>query len=228
MNAVESPYSTSMLLSDFYDVCIKSHGQHIPDGLEIDLADFKSIIQTMVLPIVGKARPVLHNMFINVINSPYVFAMDYDGYVPDWISDVGIAMSNQASSIASVIPLMYRQDHRTRLWYYEKPKLYTFMFGMLMIQGAHYPYLQEVEYSAMESGEQDWEILDLDVTIAPTYAVDLASGYLLQALGKSRRVVNFSDFPITTDADRLVQEGQDLIDKTLGKISNKSAWWLSL
>lgn len=207
-----------MLVSELYETILEGHGQYIPNSIEYTTPHLKNALQHKVLPIIGQYRPAIRNTFIEVTQSPYIFSESGDSYVPDWVSDVGIAMTNVASSITSVLPLMYREDHRTRLWYYEKPKLWTFMFGNLMVQGCIAPTLV--------ASDNDWEIENLNEK-GRIYLIDLAAGHLLVSIGKARRMVNFPDFPITTDAAEIVQEGQNLIDKTMEELKHDSEWWLT-
>lgn len=208
-----------MLISELYDLILEEHGQYVPDSIEFTTKYLKTALEQYALPIIGQYRPTIRNTFINIINSPYIFTESGDSYIPDWVSDVGIAMSNVATSITSVLPLMYREDHRTRLWYYEKPKLWTFMFGQLMVQGCIAP-------SLVASGN-DWDITNINPK-GQLYLVDLAAGHLLLSIGKARRMVNFPDFPITTDAAVLVEEGQTLIDKTMEELKRDPEWWLAI
>ena len=215
-----------MKISELFELVKKEYGQFIPDGLEWDLADFKDTVEKQVLPTIGKHKPITITTFIQIINSPYIFTTSMDGGIPDWVSDVGIAMTNVATSIMSVLPLMYRADRRTRLWYYEKPKLWTFMFGQLMVQGGYIPRLEAV---TVESGEEpDWEITKLLDNASP-FMIDLAAGHFIKAIGLARRIVTFPEFPIATDAASLVEEGQRLIDSTVAQISLKeSQWYLAI
>jgi hypothetical protein len=208
-----------MLISELYDLILEEHGQYVPDSIEFTTKYLKTSLEKHVLPIIGQYRPMIRNTFIQLTNSPYIFTESGDTYIPDWVSDVGIAMSNVATSIASVLPLMYREDHRTRLWYYEKPKLWTFMFGLLSVQGCVSP--------SLEASGNDWDIININPK-GQLYLVDLAAGHLLVSIGKARRMVNFPDFPITTDAATMVEEGQVLIDRTVEELKRDSEWYLSV
>ena len=205
-----------MTVDELRDVIILEYGQYIPDDIEISSDQLKKILELHVLTTVGKHRPIREVQNIYVIQPPYIFKDP----IPDWISDVGIVMTSQPNTITAVIPQMFRQENRSRLWLYDKPRLYTFMFGQLSVQCCYYPYL------TAETGDT-WYIEKLDDK-AQLFLIELTSGYLLRSLGMARRVVNFDGFPVVTDAPQLVQEGQRIIDETMQKLESQNAFWLAV
>jgi hypothetical protein len=103
------------------------------------------------------------------------------------------------------------------------------MFGLLMIQGAYFPRLVAVDQDELESGlTEDWTIADLADGIATSLCIDLSAGYLLQSLGKSRRVVDFAGLPITVDTTDMIREGQALVNDTMQTLRTQSNWWLAI
>jgi hypothetical protein len=219
-----------MTTYDLFDLIKLEHGQYITDDLEITQADIVTILQNHVLTTVGKYRPVRRVLNIYVPNAPYTFAAGNDPltgapFAPDWVSDVGIVMTSQPNTITAVIPQMFRQENRSRLWLYDKPYLFTFMFGQLSVQACFYPYLQETIIDSVHPDAYEIKYLDDN---AIEMLVDLTAGHLLRSVGKARRGVNFADYPIVTDAATLAQEGEAIIENTMGKLQQKSSWWLAV
>jgi hypothetical protein len=207
-----------MNVNELRELIILEHGQYIPDDIEISLADLNKILARHVLTVIGKYRPMrrVKNIYFQTGTEPYIFTSD----IPDWVSDVAIVMTSQTNTITGVIPQMFRQENRSRLWLYDKPRLYSFMFGQISVQACYYPKLVQ------ESGDL-YVINDLDDK-AQQFLVDLTAGYLLLSIGRARRTVNFGEFPVVTDANELVAEGQRLIDITMQELKNQNAFWLAV
>lgn len=204
----------NITVDDLYTSVINATAMNIPDGLELDKNQFLHILRYDVLPIIGKYKPTSTIQWINLMVAPWIFPDP----APDWISDVGVAMSNQAVSMASVIPSMFRQDHRTRLWWYDRPKLYTFMFGLLQVECIYRPSVVQ------DLTNNTYNIVNLD-NAAMISLTKLMTGYWMRAIGMSRRQASFPDMGITFDSAELVQEGQRMIDEEMINLQGTQYWW---
>jgi hypothetical protein len=87
-------------------------------------------------------------------------------------------------------------------WDYRKPALFVGYQGQVEIR-ASWKLQYDEEKKEMEVDPETKDIL-----------VDLAAGYLLAALGRSRRMVRIGDANLEFDAEELVQEGETLIKES--------------
>ena len=213
---------SKMTLNDLYKLAILETGQFITDEIEISFSDFQTIFINDIAPILGQYRPVRKVLSIYLNASPYIFPDNPPfTFAPDWVSDVGILMTIQPNTITAIIPQMFRQENRSRLWLYDKPFLWTFMFGELSVQGCFYPAV------AAADENENFNILNMEYE-AERFAVRLAKGFLLKAIGGARKAIYFTDWPISTDAAAIAAEGQDIIDKAIDELKRKQSWWLSV
>jgi hypothetical protein len=85
------------------------------------------------------------------------------------------------------------------------------------MNGMHYKdgHQGQVEIRASWKLQYDEEKKEMEVDPeTKDILVDLAAGYLLAALGRSRRMVRIGDTNIEFDAEELVQEGETLIKES--------------
>jgi hypothetical protein len=188
-------------LKDLWNTLLIETGQFIlqDKDIEIDTFRFKTLVNR-VLALYSKYCPHLKNLWIMVNTRKYTFIDP-----PEWIMDL-IPLE-----LAGIVPYFIRdpwymeQDKRLFIWEYRKPNLYVEIQGRYDVKAIYYHTLKE---------DENGEFYIDTINFTDTLFLDLIKGYFLSALGRNRRAFTLNDLPLTTDADQLVQEGEELIRDT--------------
>lgn len=71
---------------------------------------------------------------------------------------------------------------------------------------------------------------EVEIQKLPTDTIlyDILTGRLLQSIGRMRRSFTHSEMVITTDAEKLVSEGETMYEKGLEKLYDRHKWQLSI
>lgn len=54
--------------------------------------------------------------------------------------------------------------------------------------------------------------------------IDMVTGLFMMSLGRSRRAFTLEEFPLTTDAAEMIQEGKEMMDEAEASLKDKNDW----
>jgi hypothetical protein len=182
------------------------------------------------LSIYEKYRPLTKNFNITVLDPIYTFQED----IPEWISsvvpfgygglgDIALVTRTNIFEAAGYIPTSSSIMGVTKpisIFRYNKPKLYVNTQGLMDITG-HYKYTRDI--TRVGSIIKDLDLPEVDHSFDDFF--DLLKAKTMIAIGRSRRAFTIQDLPLTTDADQIVNEGNELLLKTMEDLGEKSYWW---
>lgn len=152
------------------------------------------------------------------------------GNPPEWISKVVPVGSNQMIANWAawrrsgqffgqpgklVTPRMVLNDYR-------KPVLRITEGGTFDVT-CHYNRFCNIALAEDGTTITDVTISDFDPTKMNLF-LDLCSGRFLEVVGRNRRAFTYQDLPITVDADKLVQEGSEIIKTAKENIYLTHEW----
>jgi hypothetical protein len=199
-------------LEELYQTALIRAGQHlVKDALlakEFPLDKFELLFKNQVYPLYQK-YVYKNDKIVTYVTyaAPYVFPDP----APDIVNMV-IPLSVYGLYIGEFLNFRFL-THTSYLstkplsrfsinWDYRKPALFVGYQGQVEIR-ASWKLQYDEQKKEMEVDPETKDIL-----------VDLAAGYLLATIGRSRRMVRIGDTNIEFDAEELVQEGETLIKET--------------
>lgn len=223
-----------MTLKELFDRVLLRSGQFIMSTSRVELnSDRFVLLAEEALAIYSKHNPVEQHFTVEVQeNRTHTFNMG---------NTHGLGVPKNVSSVTpiriiGVNPWILRQRFGIALdradsqldikqecpYEYRAPKLvlpYSGEFDVLVW------YVHQVVKNESPSGEI---IYDLP-TISPSdnNFLDLVRGMFLEGLGRSRRAFTLNDLPITMDADRIADEGRELVNDAKQAIANSSKFYLA-
>ncbi len=202
-------YVQRINLQELYRTALVRAGQYlVEDALvanEFTLDKFELLFKNQIYPLYQKYVYKSDKILTYVTYaSPYVFpdpAPDIvNAVVP--VSVYGLYLGEfmnfrflTHTAYLSTKPL----SRFTIAWEYRKPALYVGYQGEVEIRASWKLMYDEVG-KVLEVDPETRDIL-----------VDLCAGYMMVALGRSRRVVKIGDSNMELDADALVSEGEELV-----------------
>lgn len=209
-------------LRDLYQVVLRRIGHHlVRDELEVGefkfLDDFFVLFKGVIFPLYKKYVYKSRNVSIYVsYNVPYIFPSP----APEVVSAV-IPQSVYGLYIGEFLNFRF-SSHTSYLsnkpltrfsmaWRYEKPRLWVGYQGRVEVR-AHW----NLELMQDDVGEW-WVEVDPDTQ---DILVDLSAGYMMESVGRSRRMVRIGDSNIEFDAESMVAEGAELIKEARERLIN--------
>lgn len=210
-----------MKISELMDAVRTSSGQKFIDFEEFTDVDYKRLIELRVLPYISKHKPLVEMKSISISTSPYIFS-SAEG-IPDWIHRVDpIAYNTQILTTISALRQPFPDINKPSLLFeYNKPNLYIEMNGDFLVRKCTHAFLTE------DDDQMDWTISKLDDAAIPML-IDLTLGYVLVAIGRSRRSATLTELPFTFDAAELVSEGEEIIAGVKESVGELNKWWLAV
>ena len=195
-------------LQELYQTAVVRAGQYLViDALdrEFPFDQFQLLFKNLVFPLYAKYVYKSDRKCIYVTYaSPFVFPEP----APDIVSSV-IPQSIYGIYIGEFLHtrLLYHVSYLstkplTRFsvpWEYRKPALYIGYQGQVEVR-CHW----KLRYDEV-TGEVEIDPETLDILL------DLCAGYIMTALGRSRRMVRIGDTNLEFDAEAMVTEGEELI-----------------
>jgi len=208
-------YIQKINISDLYRAVLVRAGQYlVEDALlnsEFPLDKFKVLFTHQIYPLYQKYvyKTDKRNIYVTYA-TPYIFpdpAPDIvNAVIP--VSIYGLYLGELINfrflthtSYLSTKPL----SRFTMAWDYRKPVLYVGYQGQVEVRASW-----KLEYDDV-TGEAEVDPETKDVL------VDLCAGYVMAALGRSRRMVRIGDTNMEFDTD-LVAEGEELIKEARGRL----------
>ena len=208
-------YIQKMNISDLYQTVLVRAGQYlVEDALlnsEFPLDKFKMLFIHQIYPLYQKYvyKTDKRNIYVTYA-TPYIFpdpAPDIvNAVIP--VSIYGLYLGELINfrflthtSYLSTKPL----SRFTMAWDYRKPALYVGYQGQVEVRASW-----KLEYDDV-TGEAEVDPETVDIL------VDLCAGYVMAALGRSRRMVRIGDTNMEFDTD-LVAEGEELIKEARGRL----------
>jgi len=210
-------------LTEIIDYVMLETGQFIVgdiSNINIDKNRFWLIVKR-ALKYQDKYKPISKRESVYTQNGTYVYNPEF---APEFITSVyPIGLSNPFTYMFDNDPLAQRT---TIVFRYVKPVLtVTSAFQVEVL--AHYHRNYTIEYDSVDTSK----IVDVDIEnidVDDTAFMDMVKGYFLVALGKSRRAFTISDFPVTSDAQEMIAEGQSLIDDAKDSLQERGSWWIGI
>jgi len=208
-------YIQKMNISDLYRTVLVRAGQYlVEDALlnsEFPLDKFKMLFIHQIYPLYQKYvyKTDKRNIYVTYA-TPYIFpdpAPDIvNAVIP--VSIYGLYLGELINfrflthtSYLSTKPL----SRFTMAWDYRKPALYVGYQGQVEVRASW-----KLEYDDV-TGEAEVDPETVDIL------VDLCAGYVMAALGRSRRMVRIGDTNMEFDTD-LVSEGEELVKEARGRL----------
>jgi hypothetical protein len=208
-------YIQKMNISDLYQTVLVRAGQYlVEDALlnsEFPLDKFKMLFIHQIYPLYQKYvyKTDKRNIYVTYA-TPYIFpdpAPDIvNAVIP--VSIYGLYLGELINfrflthtSYLSTKPL----SRFTMAWDYRKPALYVGYQGQVEVRASW-----KLEYDDV-TGEAEVDPETVDIL------VDLCAGYVMAALGRSRRMVRIGDTNMEFDTD-LVSEGEELVKEARGRL----------
>ncbi len=234
----------SVKIKDLANELMAINGQFILgsfDELGWNMESFWSAMKTEVFNY-SKFVPLQKKFNISTSGGP-VYDFTYDvrnagfedlqnpGKPPIYLSSVvPVTTLTLLTSLGGLIAPYYKPnrelvDPRTFVYEYRNPKLYLSENGTFDVV-ANYDYVIKEERS--DNILTDVEIEDIEKHPCYPILVRLLSGRFLISLGRARRAFTYVDMPITTDSDKLVEEGQREYDAALQALYTNQDWYNSV
>ena len=203
-------------LQDFYDSILVRIGQHLARSnittVEFPYFEFKTLFKYKIFPFYKK-----YFYKTDYVRTYVTFAQpfQFDNPPPEIVSNVipisiyGLYLGEffNFRFITHTSYLSTKPLSRFMIAYrYEKPMLYVGYQGQVEIV-AHWPLVFD---ETNDTAEVDPETEDL--------LHDLCTGHVLSALGRSRRMIRIGDANIEFDAEAMVTEGEELIERARERI----------
>jgi len=201
-------YIQKMNISDLYRAVLVRAGQHlVEDALlnsEFPLDKFKVLFTHQIYPLYQKYvyKTDKRNIYVTYA-TPYIFSDP----APDIVNAV-IPVSIYGLYLGELINFRFLThtsylstkplSRFTVAWDYRKPALYVGYQGQVEVRVSW-----KLEYDDV-TGEAEVDPETVDIL------VDLCAGYVMAALGRSRRMVRIGDTNMEFDTD-LVAEGEELV-----------------
>lgn len=210
-------------LRDLYEVVLRRIGHHLVKN-EIETNEFKYLDDFLVLfkgqvfPLYSKYvyRSKSISIYVTYAN-PYTFADPapeiVSAVIPQSVYGLYIGEFMNFKFLSHVSYLSTKPMTRFSIaWRYEKPRLWVGYQGQVEVR-AHWK-LELVQDN--QTGE--W-VVDVDPD-TQDILVDLSAGYLMSAIGRSRRMVRIGDSNIEFDAEAMVAEGEELVKEARERLIN--------
>lgn len=225
-----------MTINEIFDRILLRSGQFIlrKSKIDIDPDNFRILVEDALAKYSGYvphtyAHPDLD---LNASRS-FTFPEDYEPTLkvaPDWLSEVTPVSS--FGSIGGVFVNRESQQNRYGTdselinpvlapWDFNKrTKVLTVPYSSFYnVISVYHHRVQKIE------GEEEYEVRTMDIQQHNFFK--LLQGMFLQGIGRSRRAFTLSDLPILMDADTLVSEGENIVEKTEEKLQNDQRFYLS-
>jgi hypothetical protein len=209
-------YIQKLSLEELYQTVLIRTGQYlVQDALlsqEFPLDKFELLLKNQIYPLYQKYVYKGDKIVTYVTYAtPYVFPEP----APDTVNAV-IPVSVYGLYIGEFLNFRFL-THTSYLstkpltrfsiaWDYRKPALFVGYQGEVEVR-ASWKLQYDESNKEMEIDPETRDIL-----------VDLAAGYLLSALGRSRRMVKIGDTNLEMDSDALVEEGEGLIKEARDRL----------
>jgi len=173
-------------------------------------------------------RPYEYQISLEFAGNNYTFTTAQDGYVPEYIvsvTPVGIGAVAVLGNVRSPFDL---RNPYVFVWKYEKPTIFFPSIGLYEIKACRYfTYVEELDPDT--NVFRNGTVAELSVGDLPGTLGELLVARFLIAVGRSRRAFTYGEFPITTDSEDLVREGQELLERAKESIeTQKSKWWTAV
>jgi hypothetical protein len=225
-----------MNIRDIFDRILLRSGQYIirKAKVDIDVDTFRILVED-ALADYSKAVPYECDYDLNMNASRnYVFPNDFDPVLlrsPDWLSEV-----TPISSFGSLHTVFgHRQssdsycseviDPIEAPWVFNsKTKNLTVPFSANYKVTACYKH-RIVATLNTSTGETDFTIPT--ITIDDQIFFRFLQGKFLQGIGRSRRAFTLSDLPIIMDADQMVSDGVEMVDRANEDMNNVQKFHLA-
>lgn len=202
-------YVHKISLQELYQTALVRAGQYlVEDALlseEFKLDKFELLFKNQIYPLYQKYVYKTDKILTYVTYaSPYVFpdpAPDMvNAVIPVSVYGLYLGEFMNFSFLTHTAYLSTKPLSRfTIAWEYRKPVLYVGYQGKVEIRASWKLQFDEVN-KMLEIDPETRDIL-----------VDLCAGYVMVALGRSRRIVKIGDSSMEIDSDALVSEGEELI-----------------
>jgi hypothetical protein len=223
-----------MTLKELFDRILLRSGQFVMARSRVELnEDSFKLLAEEALAIYSKHNPIEKYFHVEVNdNRTYTFteANTCGAGIPRQVSSVtpiriigvnpwilrqrfGISLSNADTQL----------DIRQECPYeYRAPRLtlpYSGEFEVLVW------YRHEVKKMDNPDGTISYDLPTIEAS--DNNFLDLTRGMFLEGLGRSRRAFTLNDLPITMDADRIADEGKELVENARQAIAQASKFYLS-
>lgn len=222
-----------MKLTEIVSYVFVKNGQYITGDLEsigLTKGEFWKSIKPVILNF-QKYIPATKRFNVT-INRSFDFTGHSEG-IPEFISEVIPVDTGGGFGGTQFMSPLQRMEYgslnrtvipRSYPWRYRKPILYVDEPGVIDV-AAHY------NYEIVEATSGDPPTIDeVDIVGLEEDAIllDLLSAQFLQIVGRQRRAFVYTDLAITTDADKLAEEGVALEKEALSKLYDRHKWWSSV
>jgi len=216
-------------VTDLFEAAKLEAGQWQFQDLELSLVpDFTTLLNEWVLSELRRMAFVVQVSTLE-INTSYTFTTSP---VPDRVvSVVPVGHLHTGTTLESILLWIQQGQGNYYVdafgtttpvapWRYEPPTLYVAVPGRYSVEALYMPYL---DLNTLEVKNYNTEYKDL--------LVRGAGAVLKVALGRARRVARPQDFPFEVDADQLIQEGREDLDRLREELSTNrgtAQWWIAL
>lgn len=227
-----------MFLTETAQYLLSRSGQFIlPRGLQSLRLDLDTLWATL-MPVINdysRYTPAFKQFNITTTShSVYDFTHDPNGIPRKVFSAYPCNTLTVVTVLTSQLTIFGREmfqptrlvDPRTCLKMYRAPKLYLTEAGTFDIT-ASYPY------EFILTKDDDGKLTEVEIPVLGTeethqILLDLMYGQFLKMVGNARGSFQYADFPVTTNAASLLQEGQQVYKDALEQLYQRSRWWLSI
>lgn len=225
-----------MEIQRLFDKIVIRSGQFLitPSKLELNVDRFRDLVED-ALAVYSKFSP--YEQYINIhVTSPRTAALTKDRVValtgkpflgePDFLSDVTPIrmLGTRPSVLFKNLDPMHNSELIIKAeipWVYRKPNVTVSFAGEWEIHCCYRHRVWEQE----ENGTFKYSLPTIDPAIDEVF-IKYVQGLFLQGIGKSRRAFTLSDLPIAMDADTIVSEGIDLVEKAVEEMEANQKFYL--
>lgn len=218
-----------MTLKEIFNRVLVESGQFVvsADMIELDVDRFLVLVKA-TLGTVNKFDPVEKKFNLDLSGRHFKFTPETHDLLGNLVGIPERIVDLIPVRVTGVYPSYMREFDRHKSeylsdkipypWDYRKPDLHVPVNGQYEL---HAIYNHQIVKNAET---KEWEcdtISDVDDDF-----FQLLTGKFLKGLGKSRRAFTLNELPITTDADQLVSEGQEMEDKAIENLEEDAKFWL--
>lgn len=217
-----------MTIDEIFDRILLRSGQYIlrKARIEIDVDSFRILVEDALSEYSGFVPHTCeYTMNFNSSRS-FTFPPDFDTTLnrsPDWLSEV-----TPISSFGSVSTVFRQRDCSELIDPIQAPWDYNKKTKVLTVPYSSYYKVigvYEHEVSKVDGSTNSYEVLTIDKGAQPFFKI--LQGMFLQGIGRSRRAFTLSDLPILMDADTLVSEGVEIVEKANEEMQDDQKFYLA-